>query len=202
MALVTNCTFEHNGPVSVIKRGQYRGHAGGLSVGYCQDQMIVARPQLRIENCTFRNNTSDPEASLQQTTTQLLQRLAFTGRRGGCSIPISSSFPSNVTVENCLFEENFARSFGGGLYVAFDGQLDHQVILNRIKVVRNNCPMAAAGLAVGYITGSTAGSVSSLFAYNSEFIENQATFGGGVGVFPAGMYTGYVLFTENCTWKG
>lgn len=43
-----------------------------------------------------------------------------------------SSFPSNVTLEDYLFEENFALTFGGGLYVAFDGHLDHMVVLNRI----------------------------------------------------------------------
>ena len=185
-ALISDCTFEHNGPVSVIKSEQYRGHAGGLSVGYHREGMLSSRPQLRVERCTFRNNTSDPLASIQQTTTQLLQQFAFTGRGGGCAVLVNPSFPSNATLENCLFKENFARTFGGGLYVGFDGELDHRVVLNRIRLIRNKCS-SAAGLAVGFFAGSNPiENVSSLFAYNSEFIENQAGFGGGTALFPAG----------------
>ena len=185
-ALITNCTFEHNGPVSVIKSEQYRGHAGGLSVGYYQDRMLSSPPELRIEKCTFRNNTSDPLASIQQSTTQLLQRFAFTGRGGGCAILVNPSSPLSGTLEDCVFEENFARTLGGGLYVAFDGQLDHLVILNWVRLVRNVCPSTAGGLEVGYVSGSTLGSVSSLFAYNSEFVENRAMFGAGVYLFTVG----------------
>ena len=184
MVLVTNCTFEHNGPVSVIK-DPYRGHAGGLSVSYHQNKMFSMRPRLRVEKSTFRNNTNDPLATIQQTSTQILLKRVFTGRGGGCAIPMFSSLPSNVTLEDCLFEENFARTFGGGLYVAFDGHLDHMVVLNRIKFVGNKCRLGG-GLAVGFAFGSNVENVSSLFVYNSEFIENQAGFGGGTGLFPAG----------------
>ena len=188
VVLVTNCTFEHNGPVSVIKK-QYRGHAGGLSLSYHKHKIFSMRPQFRVKKCTFRNNTSDPLASIQQSSTQILQRYIFTGRGGGCAIPIfSSSVPSNVTLEDCLFEENFARTLGGGLYVAFDGHLDHIVVLNRIKFVGNKCH-SAGGLAVGFIFGSNQmNNVSSLFAYNSEFIENRAVLGGGAAVYPARKY--------------
>ena len=148
--------------------------------------MLATSPQLRVEKCTFRNNTCDPLASVQQSSTQLLQRLAFTGRGGGCSIPVNPSLPLNATLEDCLFEENFARTIGGGLYVAFDGLLDHTVVLNRVRLVRNFCPSTAGGLEVGFVSGSAEGSVSSLFAYNTEFIENRAEFGGGLYLFTVG----------------
>ena len=145
------------------------------------------RPRLRVEKSTFRNNTNDPLATIQQTSTQILLKRVFTGRGGGCAIPMFSSLPSNVTLKNCLFEENFARTLGGGLYVAFDGHLNHIVVLDQIKFVRNKCRLAG-GLAVGFAFGSNAENVSSLLAYNSEFIENQAEFGGGAGLFPAGKH--------------
>ena len=170
----------------MIKSEQYRGHAGGLSVGYHREGMLSSQPQLRVEKCTFRNNTSDPMASIQQSSTQLLQRFAFTGRGGGCAILVNSFLPLSGMLEDCTFEDNFARTLGGGLYVAFDGQLDHLVVLNWVRLVRNFCPSTAGGLEVGYVSGSTSGSVSSLFAYNSEFVENRAMFGAGVYLFTAG----------------
>ena len=168
--------------MSIIKLEQYRGHAGGLSVGYHQDKVLAARPQLRVEKCTFRNNTSDPPASVQQSPTQILQQLAFTGRGGGCSIVINPFLSLNATVEDCLFEENYARTRGGGLYVIFDGLLDHIVVVNRVRLVRNFCPTAAGGLEVSFLSGSAVGFVSSLFAYNTEFVENRAAFGGGMSM--------------------
>ena len=182
--LITDCTFEHNGPVSVNKSERYRGHAGGLSVGYHQEGILSSQPRLRVERCTFHNNTSDPLASIQQSTTQLLQQGVYTGRGGGCSIIITSFSPLNGTLEDCVFEENFAHSFGGGLYITFDGQLDHLLVLNRVRLVRNSSP-TGGGLVVGY--GSfKLDSVSSLFVYNSEFVENGAEFGAGVYLITAG----------------
>ena len=172
--------------MSIIKLEQYRGHAGGLSVGYHRDKMLATRPQLRVEKCTFRNNTSDPPASVQRSPTQILQRLAFPGRGGGCSIAINPFLPLNATVEDCSFEENFARTRGGGLYIIFDGLLDHIVVVNRVRLVRNFCPATAGGLEVSFLSGSTVGFVSSLFAYNTEFVENRAAFGGGMSMVIVG----------------
>ena len=186
-ALITDCTFEHNGPVSVNKSERYRGHAGGLSVGYHREGMLSSRPQLRVERCTFRNNTSDPLANIQQSTTQLLQQGVYTGRGGGCSIIITSFSPLNGTLEDCVFEENFAHSYGGGLYITFDGQLDHLLVLNRVRLAKNSSP-TGGGLVVGYGPGSAFkfDSVSSLFVFNSEFVENGAEFGAGMYLITAG----------------
>ena len=109
----------------------------------------------------------------------------YTGRGGGCAILTNPSLPLNGTLEDCVFEENFARSLGGGLYITFDGQLNHLVVLNRVKLSRNECRLGG-GLIVGFAIGSNAENVSSLFAYNSEFVKNQAKFGGGAGLLPAG----------------
>ena len=182
---VVNCTFEDNGPTSVIKQEPYRGHAGGLSIGY-NNTAVSPGPVAFISGCTFRNNTSDPISELVQTTTQLLQSFAFTGRGGGCAFPINPVFSLNATVEDSLFENNFARSFGGGLYVAFNGREYHIVTINRVKFVKNYAPTAGA-LEVGFIRGGVPGANNQFFAYNSEFIENDAMFGGGVYFFTVGM---------------
>ena len=181
---VYNSIFEHNGPTSVLKPQQYRAHAGGLSLGY-HDSIVIPEPEARVVGCVFRNNTSDPLADIVQTTTQVLRSLLFTGRGGGCAFAINPAFPLNATVEDCLFEDNYALSFGGGLYVAFDGFSNHTVIINRVKLVRNQTPGTAGGLEVGFIQ-SAGEAVSKFYAYNTEFIENRAEFGAGVYLFVGG----------------
>ena len=180
---VSRCIFEHNGPTSVIKQEQYRGHSGGLSVGY---HAIPTSPMAIISECVFRNNTSDPTSDLVQTTSDLVRSSQFTGRGGGCAFPVNPLYSLNATVEDCLFEDNFANSFGGGLYVAFDGRESHILTLHRVKFLRNLAPTAGA-LEVGFVSGGNPGADNVLVAYDSIFIENHAVFGGGVYFFTLGI---------------
>ena len=147
---VRNCTFEHNGPVSVTKPQPYRGHAGGLSLGYHQEKTLLSGPYAIVSHCVFRNNSSDPLANIHSTT-QLFQRFLFTGRGGGCAFTINPVYSLNATVEDCFFEDNFARTYGGGLYVGYSGHSNHTVVVNRVKLVHNWTPLAAGGLEVGRV---------------------------------------------------
>ena len=172
--------------MSVTKLQPYRGHAGGLSIGYHQKTLLPGPYYAIVSHCVFRNNSSDPLTNLQSTT-QLLQHFLFTGRGGGCVITINPVYSLNATVEDCYFEDNFARSFGGGLYVALNGYSNHTVVVNRVKLVRNWTPLAAGGLNVGYVQGAALDAVNSVFVYSSEFIENHSGSGGGAHFLAAGI---------------
>ena len=111
---VTNCVFEENGFVGVTKFGyQYRGHAGGLSVGKYMIRIKIgcchilclfyfsgfddnhynvngtdpdSVPDIRgihISGCAFRNNTSDPQKSGDLVTTTQLLQDYIFPGRGG-----------------------------------------------------------------------------------------------------------------------
>ena len=167
----------------MIKEDQYRGHAGGLSIGY---HLTPTAPVAVISGCLFRNNTSDPSSDLVQTTSDLVRSSQFTGRGGGCAFPVNPLYSLNATVEDCRFEDNYANSFGGGLYVAFNGKQHNTVVLHRVLFVRNRAPTAGA-LEVGFVSGGNPGAQDGLMAYDCVFMENQATFGGGVYFFTLGM---------------
>ena len=172
---VKNCVFEHNGPTSVIKEEQYRGHAGGLSVGY---HLLPVAPVLTVSGCVFRNNTSDPTSDLVHSTADLVRFSRFTGRGGGCTFPINALYSLNGTVKDCIFEDNFANSFGGGLYMSFNGDQPHTVTIRRVLFLRNYAP-TAGGLEIGYGSGI----IHKLRVYDCNFTENEAIFGGGVYAF-------------------
>ncbi len=183
--VVSNCTFEHNGPASVIKREEFRGHAGGLSLGYFHSRN-VSSPIAKVTSCVFHNNTSDPLANIVQSTSQLFQDFVFSGRGGGCAITINPMNPLNATFEDCYFKENFARSFGGGLYVGFSGNSSHVVVVGRTVLVRNKTPGAAGGLEIGFVQGADEEFTNQIYVYDSMFMENEAAFGGGVYLFSPG----------------
>ncbi len=100
---IGNCTFEHNGPVLVLKPQQYRGHSAGLSIGTKEESTNNSEIHFMVTDCTFRNNTSNAPPDNVGASTRTLTTFIFPGRGGGCSILMNTSFPDNVTVENCVF---------------------------------------------------------------------------------------------------
>ncbi len=179
---IGNCTFEHNGPVSVLKPQQYRGHSAGLSIGTREKSTTYSEIHFMVTDCTFRNNSSN--APLGATLTSVLKTFIFPGRGGGCSILMNTSFPANATVENCVFEENCATTFGGGLCLGFGGYSSHEIVINKTKFIRNRSH-GAGGLFYAFLQGVGRG--ADLLLTNSEFIENLAQLGGGTSIFAAGI---------------
>ena len=168
--------FEHNGPTSVIKEEKYRGHSGGLSVGFL---LLPTPPVVIVCHCLFRNNTSNPSSPIIQTPTDVVQFSHFTGRGGGCSFIINPLIPVNATIEDCIFEENFAISFGGGLYITFfNSQQNIHFTIRRVKFIKNYAETAGAILC-GIRTGGFPGAENKVLVFDSIFIENEAVYGGG-----------------------
>ena len=177
--------FAHNGPVRVLKLEAYRGHSGGLSVAYNWNVVnITMQPTVTISNCQFFNNSaSGPSSNIQQSTSTLLTRLLFTGRGGGAAVIINSPISVLVHILNCTFEENYALSYGGGIYLAWGSVSGHVVVINNTQLVRNRTPGGAGGLEMGFAQGGYEQNAIKVFVYSSEFIENEATHGGGVYFF-------------------
>ncbi len=182
---IGNCTFEHNGPVSIIKPQQYRGHAGGLSMGTEEESTNGTEIHFMVTGCTFRNNTSSTPPDELGATTRVLIRFVFPGRGGGCSILVNTTSPANTSIENCIFEENEASIAAGGLYLGFSGHSSHDVTVNNTKFVRNRSD-SAGGMHYSFLEGSGQGDSTILVLSNSEFVGNSARFGGGIHIFLAG----------------
>ena len=183
---VSNCTFENNGPVTVTKFFPWRGHAGGLSVAFNYlEPLDGVSPSVLIRDSYFRNNSVQAAVSGQQTTSQLLRRNLATGRGGGCAVNINSVTSIRVAVDDCVFERNFAISFGGGLYFAWDRVSGHLSTLNRTVFIENESPGGAGGLELGFARGGGVDNGNQVFAYGVRFIRNKATYGGGAYVFIA-----------------
>ena len=185
---ITSCKFLHNGPVAVNKRQQYRGHSGGVSIGYDDDHYsesgtnITSIPQKRgiyISGCTFHNNTSDPPES--SFASEILQAYLFTGRGGSISVLFNATFNVNISIENTTVNESFAESFGGGMYVAFTGNAHNTVTLNQMEFIRCQCPNGPGGFFMASIFSNNVHKISdTLEVYNSEFIDNHSKGGGGI----------------------
>ena len=190
---VKNCVFEHNGPTSVIKAEEYRGHSGGLAVGFL---LLPTAPVVIVSHCLFRNNTSNPSSPIIQTTTDVVQFSRYTGRGGGCSFTINPLFSLNATIEDCVFEENFAISFAGGLYIVLFGNQQHNFTVHRVKFVKNYSPTAGA-LLVWIRKEGFQETENIVLVYGSIFIENEAVSGGATTTIFTGKFQ-CMAYLTNC----
>lgn len=130
---VTNCTFRDNGPVAIVKTEPHRGHSGGLSIAWSILDYESNHTTV-VERCLFVNNTSDPfGGSFQYSTTQSIVSRQFRGRGGGAAIIMNGRVPVQVTVSDCVFEQNYAGIYGGGLYTNFDGLSHYFLTINNSR---------------------------------------------------------------------
>ena len=180
--LVTNSTFEHNGPVSTISNGDiFQIYSGGLSIGVYKLYNQEINPTITVKKCTFVNNTAHPSEEIRQSLSKVFRYKVFNGRGGALGIVLSSQTRSyNVVIEDCVFINNTAQVLGGGIYVTTDRKTSHHLTLNR-NIFRNNWSGFGAG---GVFTGSfgpgTEDEFDSILFTDCYFIGNSAERGGGV----------------------
>ena len=192
---ISDCIFEHNGPVTILKDDQYRGSAAGISIGYDDnhyndtgtptDTIPTGNGSVTVTGCIFRNNTNSPLLDDQVNPHAFFSRFVFPGRGGALSLTVNSSFPFDANIDNCLVENNFAQLFGGGFYIAFSGYHEHLTVVNNSKFIGGHArDGGGGGLVVGFVEAGRSESFSvRLEIFNSNFTENRAVFGGGIFFF-------------------
>ena len=169
----------------MLKLEAYRGHSSGLSVAYNWSEVnTTMQLTVTVLDCQFFNNSaSGPSSNIQQSTSTLLTRFLFTGRGGGAAVIINLPISVLLHVLNCTFEENYALSYGERIYLAWGSVSGHVVVINYTRLVRNRTPGGAGELEMGFTQGGYEENAIKVFVYSSEFIENEATHGGGIYPF-------------------
>ena len=183
----------------------FRGNTGAVSVGYDNDKPSrVVSPTILIQYCLFINNSANTTAESSRSATNLVSDNEFTGRGGGFGLFMKESV-QNITavIKDCKFISNFAVSFGGGVYVAFNGYINQHVVFKDCQFQGNTAGMGAGGACILFLSiGARKLPLSSTF-YDCNFTQNSAENGGAIYIFPE--YTtggdGNVVFIENCTFE-
>lgn len=195
-----NCTFENNGPVKIAKTGYYwRGHSGGLSIAFYSNKLLTGiKLSVLVRYSIFFNNTSLARKGGRQTTSQLIENNLPIGRGGGCIVSVSSVTPVNVEVSDCVFEQNHAMTYGGGLYYLFDKVSGHNATANRVTFTDNVCDLGAGGMMFFFVEAGTQENSNQVLASDLYFKGSRAIRGGGVYVFVAGeLHTWMFSFIQN-----
>ena len=152
-----------------------RGNSGGVAFGYNMPENITM-PTIYISNSVFRNNSAIARKTFR-TSSQTMAQLIYSGR-GGAMAVYSNAFYHNISVyiTDCEYEDNSARSFGGGLYIALAGKTDTGYYQNDFKIESTTFAGNTAGLGGGGVA---------LFYPEIEIVDctinsNSASSGGGI----------------------
>ena len=183
----------------------FRGNTGAVAVGYDNDKPShVVNPSIMVECCLFINNSANATAESIRSATSLVSDNEITGRGGGFGL-FMKEFVQNITaiIKDCKFISNFAVSFGGGVYVAFNGHINQHVEFGSCQFQSNTAGMGAGGACIVFLSTGVRELPMSCTFYDCNFIQNSAGNGGAIYIFPE--YTtggdGNVVFIENCTFE-
>lgn len=184
---IVNSFFSHNRGTGIIIE-PYRGNTGAVAITFLQwSTSMCPTANITITNSVFHNNSALAEESYRSSSDAILSG-TLTGRGGGLGIFIFNRNTSTV-VSGCRFTENYARSFGGGLYIAFAGNYSHfRGAVDNCSFTSNTAVHGGGGF-INTVALHPRAVSHSLDVTNCRFMNNRGNAGGG-------MYY-YSLFEQN-----
>ena len=179
---------------SGISNSSYRGNTGAVAIGFNNVPADISSPNVRISGCNFTNNSATAR-SVFRTSSETLSSRIFSGRGGALGIFINESlYNISLVISDCRFEHNYARSFGGGMYLLINGfNTQHTVNIGRIHVVSNTAMVGAGGAQVAFYSNGVPGSPHTVSFTDCVFDRNKAAAGGGLQTY---VFLGKLSSTE------
>lgn len=181
--MIIGVTLEHNRGSGILAVS-YRGNTGGASFGYNNLPPHFNSPSLYVSDSIFHDNNAMAD-SVYLTSSQAFTRRVFTGRGGALAVFSNESRASlNVTLIDCIFEGNSARSFGGAVYLLPGGgaKIHHSMLLQRCLFNSNQAGICGGGVQVTYPTTGPKYHPHHITVTDCNVTNNRAQFNGG------GMY--------------
>ncbi len=177
--------IEHNQGTGIV-HASYRGNTGGVAIGMnAALANFSASPTVEIKSCIFINNSALATANFN-TIDQTSFRQVFTGRGGALGVFVNESFYNiSVRVSDCEFQHNFARSFGGGIYVLLNGvTAQHKFKFDGTSISSNAAQLhGGGGVQFSFLSNGIRGSPHMANFTDCTFEDNMAEAGGGIYVF-------------------
>ena len=182
---LTNSSFLDN-TGSGISNSSYRGNTGAVAIGFNNVPADISSPKVRVSGCNFTNNSAT-ENSVFRTSSETFSSQIFSGRGGALGVFINESLHNiSVVISDCRFEHNYARSFGGGIFLIFDGfNTQHMINVDRTWVLSNIAVVGGGGVQLSYISNGITGSPHMANFTDCVFDGNRGMAGGGIYVYPS-----------------
>lgn len=167
--------------------GSIRADSGGLALRYFQNN--ASHFSASVYNCSFMNGTTGRNLAFETIFSTFskginsgLNQNQFPGRGGGMGVYINTVNSSvTVTVNNCLFKDNYAELFGGALYLYIGGGSgNHRILVEDTKFIGNSVAGGGGAIQMALLIQNLDVPGSQFNYTNCTFISNSANYGGAV----------------------
>ena len=167
---------------NTVLRDSSRGGAGGVSITY--EKLISSVPGLmfNVINCDFINNSATSSLSTSSFTTFLVQNKVLAGTAGGLAVYLSNEYAVVGNIRGCLFMNNYATYYGGGLLL-LEGKLtlpSHIITIVNNSFISNRADVGGGGAAFAYIGSTLSGQLLTVYMSGCLFEHNTARAGAGI----------------------
>ena len=181
-SLINSSFVDNTG--SGISNSSYRGNTGAVSIGFNNVPDHVQN--VLVSGCNFTNNSATAR-SVFRTSSQAFSSQIFSGRGGALGVFINESFYNiSVVISDSRFEHNYARSFGGSMYLLFTGfNTQHTINVDRTWVISNMAVLGGGGVQLSYISNGIPSSPHMMNFTDCVFDGNRGVAGGGMYVYPS-----------------
>ena len=169
-----------------ISRHSFRANTGAVAVGYNNIPTFFQQISLKVSGCNFINNRATASRMFRSTNSAFFSRI-FTGRGGALGVFYNESF-YNITarISDNHFENNFARSFGGSIFIVYFGNGTQNVnILERNSFFNNIATFGGGAVLSTFISNGVPERPHSTIMSDCIFYGNQGQSGGALFVYQA-----------------
>ena len=164
----------------------YRGNTGGIAIGYNGlSQNIASSPHVSLFNCILHNNSALATSRLISISATAFNQV-FTGRGGALGIFVNDSYNNvSIFISNCSIENNYARSFGGGLYTLLNGNTaSHSMMIDKTNISSNVAFLhGGGGMQLSFLSNGIPADPHTVIFNDCNFDSNVAEAGGGMYIF-------------------
>lgn len=162
-----------------------------------------ATPFASITNSIFTNNRAvlPPGQSTAQIN-QALNNNIYLGRGGSVGIFVHESTLRNISflIQECVFDGNFAESFGGGVYLYVAGSNTNHTFTVEDNVFTKNIAgdgSFGGGLQVAMLIQNLNSPPTRFNFTRCHFEENVAAFGGGLSTVQVSCSFSYLRMSQS-----
>lgn len=179
---ISNITVQNNTGNGLLLES-FRGNTGGVAIGYNILPDDFRNPTLHISHSTFRDN----QANGFRSPNRAVAANVYLGRAGGLGLFLNESLHNiSIHIFDCVFESNFARLFGGGLFILTQSHIHNQLVkfhVEESRFIGNQANFGGAGIQLSYLnSGSNERPHTAVFR-RCEFINNRGPSGSGIYIF-------------------
>ena len=190
---VSSSTFENNHAQSVFTDLPNRVSAGGLSItiyGNLTHSVRQGAFSHTVHNCTFSNNSANSSVATAESGT-ILAGGHINDRGGGMAIFVLNPLVVMISISKCIFIDNFAPLFGGGLYLVFPELATDGHFIAADSYFEENEAEYGGGITLGAaflqtgVTENEALILEEMVTFTRNiFVKNRAAVGGAMRLRP------------------